>query len=232
MCRGNLRATVNELASQLTRWTRLSDLRLSRLFGYVRATKQLKLHSCVKVANSKSWYLHGYADANLADADTSTRSVSGAILFITDGKSTKVPLAWSSGRQTATACSTAEAELVALARFAQQMLLPAELTYDQMLARPIQSITSEDNTACLQSVKNGFSTTLRYLPKTQRISIGFASELYEQAHRQLIHVVSADQRADIFTKALAGEKLRHALQQIGLADSWEKLDKETFLKAV
>jgi hypothetical protein len=232
MCRGDLCSTVNELASQLTKWTRLSDLRLCRLFGYVRATKHLKLHSCIKISSAKNWSILGFADANLADADACTRSTSGSIVYISDNKSTRVPIGWNSGKQTATALSTAEAELVALTRYLQTFLLPLETLYEQLLHRPIASTTGEDNTACISCVRSGFSSALRYMAKSQRLSIGFAHEVFSVALRRLTHVKTTEQCADAFTKSLSGEKLHHAWNQLGLAADWDSLNKAVFFQPV
>ena len=51
----------------------------------------------------------------------------------------------------------------------------------------------------MAAVKKGYSKRLRHWARTQRVSVGFIDELIEDA---VTVVLSAEQKADIFTKAL------------------------------
>jgi hypothetical protein len=70
------------------------------------------------------------------------------------------------------------------------------------------------------------------MAKSQRLSIGFAHEVFSVALRRLTHVKTTEQCADAFTKSLSGEKLHHAWNQLGLAADWDSLNKAVFFQPV
>jgi hypothetical protein len=184
----------------------------------------LSLSSYVHRGAADDWKLELFADANLGGSDHHTKSTSGSILFVTAHQGmTRMPLSWASNKQTCTASSTAEAELIALTRAAQNHLLPAEQLWDELLSRQVPSVTREDNAACLAIVASGFSTALRFLPKHQRLSVGVSSEIYRASHRQITHATSKEQRADFLTKGLSGPSLTDALVLAGLIPKGTKL---------
>lgn len=228
LVRPDILVAINSLSTQLTKWSILSDACLVKLFSYVRSTIGLRMYGCIKVGTTIDWFLHGFADANLGGSDTHTRSTSGAILFITNAKTTRASLTWTSAGQCATATSTAEAELVSLTKYSQQSLLPQEILWQGLLSREIESVSEEDNSAALSIVASGFSTALRYLQKTQRLSVGFCHEVYKDPLRVLRHCITSRQRADGLTKMMAANKLILVLAQFGLANSWDELDKDVF----
>jgi hypothetical protein len=194
------------------------------LFSYVESSMSLSLSSYVHRGAADDWKLELFADANLGGSDHHTKSTSGSILFITAHQGmTRMPLSWASGKQTRTASSTAEAELIALTRAAQNHLLPAEQLWDELLSRQIPSVTREDNAACLAIVASGFSAALRFLPKHQRLSVGVSSEICRASHRQITHATSKEQRADFLTKGLTGPSLSDALVLAGLIPKGTKL---------
>ena len=74
----------------------------------------------------------------------------------------------------------------------------------------------EDNQPSITSIKNGASQNLRYMKKTQRISIPFLHDIFEDGSNEIDFVPTAENVADIFTKFLSvGTHWKH-LRELGL----------------
>ena len=94
--------------------------------------------------------------------------------------------------------------------------MPAELIWNQVLEREISSTVMEDNSAAISVVESGYSSTLRFLARHHRITIGFLTEAFEEPTRELLHIESRYQRADGFTKLLEGPRHQECNALLGL----------------
>jgi hypothetical protein len=135
---------------------------------------------------------------------------------VVDDLDTRFPLFFSSKRQTATATSTAESELVALTKLVIDSVLPLEETLESLFQKEIPSCTWEDNMACTLVVRSGFSQALRHLQKHHRLAIGMTHETYTASHRELRHIATERQRADGLTKGMAPCKMPLIRSQLGI----------------
>ena len=68
----------------------------------------------------------------------------------------------------------------------------------------------EDNQACLAVVAAGYSQSLRWLPRTTRLSLGFLSEYMSIEGRRLQYARTNNMKADMMTKCLTGRGLENA----------------------
>ena len=228
MCRSDILNTTTELTTHLTKWSRVSDKKLQTLLSYLNNTADYAMWGRVRCRQAQGFRLEHFADANLGGLDLCTRSVSGGLSFVVDDLDTRFPVFFSSRRQTATATSTAESELVALTKLVLESVLPLEETLEFLFQKEIPSTTWEDNMACTLVVRSGFSQALRHLQKHHRLAIGTAHETYSADHRELKHIATERQRADGLTKGMAPCKIPSIRSQLGIFPITTGLD-STFL---
>ena len=154
--------------------------------------------------------LHVYADADLAGDRPSYKSTAGSFALIA-GPNTEFPFAARSKNIAGTCSSTPEAEM-ASANMAYKGIGASTLDLlDLMCGRKVQMTMFEDNTATIQIIKTGKNPTMRHLLRHQGINTRVLHETFyprdpdtcepleSQCHME--YVISALQRADIFTKA-------------------------------
>ena len=78
----------------------------------------------------------------------------------------------------------------------------------------------EDNTRCFGAVKSGYSTysaALRSLPRTERISLSVAHEMFVLTPgSEIRHQPTDTHKGDVFTKRMEPSKFETALDVLGL----------------
>lgn len=146
-----------------------------------------------------------YSDSDHGGDHETRRSWTGTILFLNGG-----PVVWSSSRQPIVTLSSAEAEFVAAT---------AAVTSIKWLTMLLQEIGVEiegtellmDNQPAIKIIRNP-----EFHMRTKHIDIRykFIRERYQEGLFDLFHVPSADQLADIFTKALAAPAFRKNASEI------------------
>ena len=95
--------------------------------------------------------------------------------------------------------------------------IPAQLLMEAALRRTVGLRCLEDNTQCIAAVNNGYSAVLRSLPRTERIALSVAHEVFiETAEHALIYEETSLHRGDMFTKRLAAPAFEDAIARIGM----------------
>ena len=95
--------------------------------------------------------------------------------------------------------------------------VPAQLLMEAALRRTVGLRCLEDNTQCIAAVNNGYSAVLRSLPRTERIALSVAHEVFiETAENALIYEETSLHRGDMFTKRLAAPAFEDAIARIGM----------------
>ena len=117
--------SINTLSRYVTKWSALCDKQLRHLYSYLNTTSHTRLHGQCDSNDIDDVVLHAYPDADLAGTFDSTRSTSGGVVEIV-GNNAFSPLDWYSKRQTATAHSTTEAELVSASKMLRESLIPLQ----------------------------------------------------------------------------------------------------------
>ena len=126
-------------------------------------------------------------------------------------------LAWKSKRQGFTASSTCKAEAISLATALKSEVLPMLELLEQALGRPVRLRCLEDNTQCLQAAETGYSVALRYLPRTEQISLGVVHEIIsERIRHELVYQETYYHKRDIITKRFEPNAFERALTLINL----------------
>ena len=111
-----------------------------------------------------------------------TKSTSGFFLEITkdqqdnDETPCGVPISWGAKKQTSTSSHTAEAEMLSMSGALRHEAIPLQLLLQMCCGVVVPIRIHDDNSACIVSATKGYSPSMRYLPRTQRIAIGSAHE--------------------------------------------------------
>ena len=214
LSRPELVKPIGDLATQVQKWSRNCDKCLHRLMCFINSTLGHRLVGAVRDPPNQL-KLRLYVDADFAGDRLDCKSTSGVFLALV-GPRTFFPLSWLSKKQTATSRSTTEAEMISLALGLFSEALPALQMWSFVLGRPMELEIMEDNEATLKIVKNSGSAKLRHVSRTHRVNLASVYEQIEDPNIELVYVKSAEQAADIFTKALAPQNWDHALNLIGV----------------
>ncbi|WVZ52328.1 hypothetical protein U9M48_003400 [Paspalum notatum var. saurae] len=162
---------------------------VKRIFRYLKFTPKLGLW----YSSGSSFSLRGFSDADHAGCQIDRKSTSGTCQFL--GTSL---VSWSSRKQAGVALSTTEAEYVATASCCSQLLwMKATLSDFGLRFGKIPLLV--DSTSAISVAKN---PVLHSRTKHIDVRFHFLRDYYEKGDIDLVHVVSENQLADIFTKPL------------------------------
>ncbi|WVZ89055.1 hypothetical protein U9M48_035513, partial [Paspalum notatum var. saurae] len=156
---------------------------VKRIFRYLKFTPDLGLW----YSSGSSLSLRGFSDADHAGCWIDRKSTSGTCQLL--GTSL---VSWSSRKQASVALSTTEAEYVAALLWMKATLSDFGLRFGRI---PLLA----DSTSAISVAKN---PVLHSRTKHIDVRFHFLRDHYEKGNIELIHVVSANQLADIFTKPL------------------------------
>ena len=144
------------------------------------------------------------------------KSTTGFCTFIADLHGNKMLVDWGSKLQTGVASSTPDAELAAVQRSTCRSSIPIQILMEEIFGFECPISHFEDNQPSITSIKNGASQNLRYMKKTQRISIPFLHDIFEDGSNEIDFVATEENIADLFTKFLSvGTHWKH-LRALGL----------------
>ena len=179
---------------------------LLRVLRYLRGTTSQRLF----YAKSSPVQLHAYSDSTWASDPMDHCSITGYCIFI--GTS---PIAWKSKKQSAVSCSSAEAELRALATTTAEVIWLRWLLADLGVSCDASTPLMCDNTSAIQIANNPVKHEL-----TKHIGVDSASI---RSHCQnftidLKYVPSELQVADFFTKAQTKEQHRFYISKLNVSD--------------
>ncbi|XP_038983646.1 uncharacterized mitochondrial protein AtMg00810-like [Phoenix dactylifera] len=160
-----------------------------RILRYVKGTLFHGLH----FSAYSTLDIQAYSDADWAGDPTDRRSTTGYCFLL--GSSL---ISWKSKKQTVVSRSSTEAEYRALADTTSEFLWLRWLLHDMGVPLTSNSPLHCDNVSAMQITRNDV-----FHERTKHIEIDchFIRHHIKQGTLQLIYVASADQLADIFTKA-------------------------------
>jgi hypothetical protein len=207
---------VHYLASHMQAPTRRHMLAADRVLRYLAGTKDVGLVFGARngdaVGDSRGRTspvqvdVCAFADADWAGDRGDRKSVSGWV-----SKLNGDPISWSSKKQRVVALSTAEAELYAEAAAIQEVLWLRGLLKEMGLHPISGSVVHGDNRAAIALSKNGVKSE-----RTKHVDVKyhFITETVEGGQVRLQWVESAQQQADIFTKALGAPVFLHFRKEL------------------
>ena len=165
---------------------------VKRIFRYLKKTCSYKLRY-----KKEELSLSAYSDADFAGDPITRRSTSGAVLLLAGG-----PIAWMSKRQKTVAHSTAEAEYVAASEACREVIWQRRLIEDLVGKIPIPKLNI-DNQSAIAMIHN---PVLHQSTKHIDVKYHYIREVFDAKLLDPQYVRSAEQLADIFTKALTAGK--------------------------
>ena len=182
MARPDLLRAVQGLARHVTKRSSRNDAELHRLVSYIQCTHDYFLTGWIgdKFVEIDP---HLFSDADFAGCGASLKSTSGAFLVLR-GKNSSFPISASSKRQGCISHSTMEAEVVAADAALRALGLPILTIWEKVTRRPARLFFHEDNKAVLDIMKSGRNPTMRYVSRTQGVSMKWLHEVYQ---RENIH---------------------------------------------
>ncbi|WVZ89220.1 hypothetical protein U9M48_035648 [Paspalum notatum var. saurae] len=176
---------------------------VKRNFSYLKCTPELGLW----YSSDSSLSLRGFSDADHAGCQIDRKSTSSTCQLL--GTSL---VSWSSRKQASVALSTTEAEYVAAASCCSQLLwLKATLSDFSLRFGRIPLLVA--STSAISIAKNPILHS-----KTKHIDVRFhfLRDHYEKGDIDLVHVVSANKLADIFTKPIEFDAFTHLRGELGV----------------
>jgi hypothetical protein len=202
--RPDIAHAVHYLASHMVAPTARHMLAADRVLRYLAGSKAVGLvfgnRNGDAVGDSRG---HGttlqldvcaYADADWANDRSDRKSISGWVAKLNGD-----PVSWSSKKQKVVSLSTCEAELYAEAAAIQEVLWLQGILKELGLTCTTGSKVYGDNQSTISVSKNGIKGN-----RTKHVDVKyhFITETVESGKVNLVWVPSAEQQADIFTKAL------------------------------
>jgi hypothetical protein len=179
------------------------------VFAYLRGTIDFGLrYTKQKNEHGNTAPATGWSDSDWAGDLKGRRSTSG-FAFLFCGAATD----WRSVKQSCTARSTAEAELVALDLAVKDALWLRKLEKGLDIGSGLPTVVHEDNEAAL-----AIATTNRRTARTKHIDVQYfaVTQDVEEERVEIAPVRSEDNRADIFTKGLEAIKFRGFRMSLGV----------------
>ncbi|GJY88124.1 retrovirus-related pol polyprotein from transposon TNT 1-94 [Tanacetum coccineum] len=176
---------------------------VKRIFRYLRGT-----------VNRGLWYpkdssiaLTAFADADHAGCQDTRRSTSGSMQFLGDRL-----VSWSSKRQKSVAISSTEAEYIAMSGCCAQILWMRSQLTDYGLGFNKIPMYCDNKSAIALSCNNVQHSRSKHID----IRFHFIKEHVENGVIELYFVNTEYQLADIFTKALARERIEFLINKLGM----------------
>lgn len=201
--RPDIAHSVNLLARFCNKPTKTHWSMVKRVMRYLKATLDYAL-----VLGPGAAHLHGYSDSDWGGDMDERKSTSGFVFMLLGG-----PVAWSSGLQELSALSVAEAEVIALAEAVKQCLWLRPLITELGLPVDKPTLISCDNQVAIALAKNP-----EFHKRSKHFGIRYHRLKQEQDLGTMVvdYVPTKDNPADMFTKSLSAEPLRHQLGLMNL----------------
>ena len=205
--RFDLLRAVNKMSCTVAFWNSDSDLRMERLISYIKSTLHYRQYGWIG-DSPEQLQPHAYTDADFAGCTRTLRSTTGLQLQV-EGPHSCFPIAASSKRQPHVADSTPAAELSALHTLLKTVAIPFVDIAEKILPQ-VRGIIHEDNTTAIQAIKTGKNQTMRFLPRSNGVSVQMLHENLNHKKPEVPYEVeytdTALMVADIHTKGFTDEK--------------------------
>ena len=177
---------------------------IQHIFRYLAGTRSLGLFYLATTSPTNAFY--AYSDSDWASCVNSSRSTMG-YTFLLAGAA----ISWSSRLQTRVACSSTEAEYIALGHAGKEGVHLIQQLDELGVVRPTDMVMYGDNQGAIALTREP-----RFHDRSKHIRMAehFAREMVQQRWFDVRYIPTGDMVADIMTKALPAptfERLRGAL---------------------
>jgi hypothetical protein len=200
----DIAAPVSILAQKLGKATSVDMTEAKRVIRYCVSTKDYKLK--LSDANMDDVSLHGYSDADWGECPTDRRSNNGYVFMFNGGV-----IDWTSRKQSHTASSTAEAELIALNEAAKNAKFLRMLLTDIGVKIETPIMIYIDSQSCEKMLdQEAPSARTKHLDIRRFVCIDMRNEGIIETQ----YVPSEHNLADILTKPVSGIKIKTLTEKL------------------
>ena len=214
LSRPDISFAVGRLASRVSRWSVWEDKQTLRLISYLHTTADLVMKSAVEPGEKPELLV--YTDSDVASCPHSAKNTSGIVYVLKTGSS-HYPILWTSKKQSSTARSTTEAELIACASALFGEALNLHTMVECVTEVPVPIKFKQDNTATIAVIQAGYSAKLRHAGRVHRVNIASIQEQLEQDVFELEYCETKCQHANGFTKVISTAERQLTLEQLCLS---------------
>lgn len=211
--RPDLGIPYRKVSSRLHCWKRQDDHMMYRIFQYLRKTVGLGMAFVYDPRDLPEGFIVKLrTDADHAGDIESAKSTSGGRVALEAAWGPYLPISWWARKQSYTARSTPEAEIIALDEGTFLHAAPIAGVMGGLLSKDVRAVAEIDASVGISTVARGFSRRMAYLRKTRRVSMSALYGCYygdqpeaEQAtdastYNRLTHLPGDDNDADLMTK--------------------------------
>ena len=211
LARPDIAFAVQRLASRVTRWTKWEDRQMYRLVSYLHSTSEHVMK--LRADPGQPPTLQVFTDSDFASWPHTAKSTSGIVYQISTGES-RFLVTWQSKKQSSTARSTTEAELIscASALFGESLCLHSLL--EALSEQKVDIIFMQDNQATITVIRSGYSAKLRNANRVHRVNLASIHEQLEAEVFAIEYCQSEMQVANSLTKVMQPMHWTEALKQL------------------
>ena len=193
--RADIATATTTVAKFSSNYREIHCTAVKRILKYLRGNTHFAI--CYS-GSAKSNLLTSYSNADYAGDLDDRKSRSGCILMLNHG-----PISWLSRKQQCTTSSTTESEYIAACLTAKETVWSRRLLADMGYPQSSPTQLFSDNQAAIRLVANP-----EYHKRTKHIDVVYHLIREFQEHGEIIvsYIHTADQLADILTKALTPDK--------------------------
>ena len=204
--------------TRVTRWSRFEDRQLHRCICYLHHSREKVLTGWINHKNEDEASIDVYTDSDFAACPYSAKSTSG-ILIIIRTEDAVFPLYWTSRKQSSTARSTPEAEMIAMSTAMFSEAFSVQTMLEHLLQRSVRVTYKQDNLGVVQISQSGYSVKLRHAPRVHRVNVSSVHEVLtgEFAHT-IEYTQTNEQIANSLTKVIAPIEWPKMLTQLCIED--------------
>ena len=179
---------------------------VDQIIHYLAGTKNLALVFDPSVETPTKLYC--YVDANWGEDTITRKSVTGYVFMLCGAA-----ISWKSKRQDTVAKSTMEAEYMALSDCVSEAMFLRQLLHELNVKQSEPTVIFEDNDAT-----KGLAEERKTTQRSKHIDIKYhyVRELIEKKEILMKRVDSAENCADVLTKAVTRDKLEYLREKMGL----------------
>ena len=218
LARPDVSFVVGRLTTRVTRWSRFEDRQLHRCICYLHHSREKVLTGWINHKNEDEASIDVYTDSDFAACPYSAKSTSG-ILIIIRTEDAVFPLYWTSRKQSSTARSTPEAEMIAMSTAMFFEAFSVQTMLEHLLQRSVRVTYKQDNLGVVQISQSGYSVKLRHAPRVHRVNVCSVHEVLtgEFAHT-IEYTQTNEQITNSLTKVIAPIEWPKMLTQLCIED--------------
>ena len=197
VCRPDISTATQKICQVVSRWSTLDDKQLTRLMSYLHHHADWRLRGVLGPGDLHDLELRHWPDADWNGDAAHTRSTAGTFLELHSPSSGNTfPLTWKVSKQTFTASSSSESEVVSYSNGLRHEAMPVQSLMEVFLGNRLFIRNLVDNTQAPAACDKGYSKRLRYLARTHRVALGVMHDLLHDPEQCITssYVQSASQK--------------------------------------